>query len=130
MPTYLIDMCEAPTPYLIGLMRTCKNDLLAKFRDTNDMIIVDLDKQKCILDNDNDTFSLPDSILKSLKLDIYNLLHIAKSTPEFQKNIELCRIFLKIFLKTIGSYKNYIFPVETSENNNEELKFLVGLIFY
>ena len=53
-------------------MRTCKYELLSKYKDAHDMIIIDLDKQKCILDNDEDIQILPESVLKCLKLDLYN----------------------------------------------------------
>ena len=112
-------------------MRTCKNELLHKYKDAHDMIIIDLDKQKCILDNDNDTHVLPDSVIKSLKLDLYNLMQVSKFSSKYEKNVELCRIFLKIFLKTIGNYKDFIFPVEnnSSSNDEEKLKFLVKILF-
>lgn len=32
LPSYLIEMCEAPTPYIVGLMKTCKHELLAKYK--------------------------------------------------------------------------------------------------
>ena len=32
LPSYLIEMCEAPTPYIVGLMKTCKQELLAKYK--------------------------------------------------------------------------------------------------
>lgn len=32
LPSYLIDMCDAPTPYIVGLMKTCKHELLAKYK--------------------------------------------------------------------------------------------------
>ena len=119
-------MCESPTPYIIGLMRTCKNELLVKYKDAHDMIIIDLDKQKCILDNDDDTHILPESVLKCLKLDLYNIMHMSKLTSKYEKNVELCRVFLKIFLKTIGNYRDFI--VTEKESSDEKFKFLVRKI--
>ena len=123
LPSYLIEMCESPTPYLIGLMRTCKYELLSKYKDAHDMIIIDLDKQKCILDNDEDIQILPESVLKCLKLDLYNI-SMSKVTSKYEKNIELCRVFLRIFLKTIGNYRDFMVPIE-NPSSGEKFKFLV-----
>ena len=94
------------------------------------MIIIDLDKQKCILDNDNDVHILPDSVIKTLKLDLYNLTQVSKFSSKYEKNVELCRIFLKIFIKTIGNYRDYIFPIEdfSGKSEEEQLRFLVQWI--
>ena len=129
MPSYLIEMCESPTPYIIGLMRTCKHELLSKYKDAHDMIVIDLDKHKCILDNDYDIHILPDSVLKTLKLDLYNLMHMSKLASKYEKNVELCRVFVKIFIKTIGNYRDFILPIENSNSNNDAtLTFLVKKI--
>ena len=32
LPSYLIDICDAPTPYIVGVMKTCKAELLAKYK--------------------------------------------------------------------------------------------------
>ena len=32
LPSYLIDICDAPMPYIVGVMKTCKNELLAKYK--------------------------------------------------------------------------------------------------
>lgn len=107
LPSYLIEMCEAPTPYIIGLMRSCKSEL-AKYRGVSDMLIVDLDKQKFIYDTQNNGKIIPDNIVKSLKVDLYNLIHSSRLVTEYDKNVELCRVFLKIFVKTCGNYANFI----------------------
>ncbi len=32
LPSHLIDYCDAPTPYIYGVMKTCKNELLRKYK--------------------------------------------------------------------------------------------------
>ena len=127
-------MCESPTPYIIGMMRTCKHELLEKFKDTHDMIIIDLDKKKCILDNDDDIHILPESVIKTLKLDVYNLVHSSKLDSKYEKNVELCRVFLKIFLKAIGNYRDFLLPIDVnssnSYNNQEKYIFMVRNNFF
>lgn len=124
LPSYLIEMCDAPTPYIIGLMRSCKNDL-AKYKGSSDMLIVDLDKQKFIFDTQNDMKVLPESTVKSLKIDLYNLIHCSKLVTDYDKNVELCRIFVKIFVKTVGTYANFI-VTDPEPDARDEFKFLVS----
>ena len=44
-------MCEAPTPFIIGLMRNSKNDLFKL--DISDVFVIDLDKHKILKDETN-----------------------------------------------------------------------------
>lgn len=141
LPSYLIEMCEAPTPYIIGLVRSCKDELM-RYNYENDMIIVDLDKQKIIQHQEKDLDSnnsnnlcslnnfLPENVLKTLKVDLYNLSTMPKSVPESYKNMQLCKVFMKIFVKTIGNYKSYLIPISSNYNdlggrNELRKKFMV-----
>jgi hypothetical protein len=140
LPSYLIEMCEAPTPYIIGLVRSCKEELM-RYNYENDMIIVDLDKQKIIQHQEKDINTnnlcslnnfLPENVLKNLKVDLYNLSTLSKSVPESYKNMQLCKVFMKMFVKTIGNYKNYLIPISCNYNdlngrNELKKKFLVNL---
>lgn len=130
-------------PYVIGLMRSCKRDL-AKYRNSPDMLIVDLDKNRFIYDTRpvNSTAAtaasnangpttcriLPESIVKALKIDLYNLMHNSRLPNDYEKNVELCRIFLKVFVKTLGNYANYIVACDEKDNDDlstDQYKFLV-----
>ena len=70
---------------------------------------------------------MPEFILKELKLGLINLLSkFVNSKNEYQTNVELCQIFLKIFVKTIGNYKNFIVHDNDNENPNDtNYEFLV-----
>ena len=105
------------------------------------MLIIDLDKNKCLFNtttnNNNEkeqkqqdfedtTFKMPTKIVNELKTDLLNLVRISKLKTESQKNIELCLIFLKFFIKSIGNYKEFIIPLETNIYGNREQIFLVN----
>ncbi len=106
------------------------------------MLIIDLDKNKCLFTNtnneieqkqqdfENTTFKMPTKIVNELKTDLLNLVRISKLKTESQKNIELCLIFLKFFIKTIGNYKEFIIPLETNIYGNREQIFLVNYIIH
>ncbi len=70
-------MCEAPTPYIIGLMKNSKNDLFKL--DITDVIVVDLDKHKVLKEDANEINILPILIVNWIKSDIQNLLREAKT---------------------------------------------------
>jgi hypothetical protein len=69
-------MCEAPTPYLIGLMRHNKAELMTK--DITDVLIVDLDKQKIFQEDGNELNILPAAVRNWIKADIQNILKYSK----------------------------------------------------
>lgn len=96
------------------------------------MLIVDLDKNKIVIQdtNETDVFKMPDKAIAQLKSDLQNLVRISKSRKESQKNIELCWIFLRFFIQLVGHYKEYIIPLETNVYGERELIFMVSLTIY
>ena len=103
------------------------------------MILVDLDKQKIIQQEDADlNFAgdsqefasnlanvLPENVVKCLKVDLYNLINSSKTVSEKHKNMLLCKVFLKLFVKTLGNYKNYLISIEPPELSNSNNKNLI-----
>ncbi|RNA39384.1 suppression of tumorigenicity 5 -like [Brachionus plicatilis] len=121
LPSFLIEMTEAPTPYIIGLMRSCKNELI-RYKNCSDILIVDLDKQKFIHDTNSSDEMVPESLKKCLKSELTNLVNLSKNMSNYEKNFELCKIFISFFVKTIGNYQNYL--VSDNQNTIESFKFL------
>ena len=81
--------------------------MLAKYKDIDDMFIVDLDKQRLVLDNSD--LALPEFVVKGFKIDLCNLTQ--KSVNEHnERNLQIQRCFMRIFMKTIGNYENFIVP--------------------
>lgn len=76
---------------------------------------------------------LPDGVVKTLKIDLYNLVHNSRLPNDYERNVELCRVFLKVFVKTLGNYANFIVPCEhdkreeASVKKDDEFKFLVNI---
>lgn len=94
------------------------------------MLIVDLDKNKILTEdsNETDTFKMPETAISQLRSDLINLIRVSKSRKESQKNIELCWIFLRFFIQVIGHYKEYLIPLETNVYGERELIFMVNLL--
>jgi hypothetical protein len=130
-------MCEAPTPYLIGLMRHNKNELM-KY-DINDVLIVDLDKQKFHQEDGNEMNILPIQMRNWIKADLHNLLKYSKLCDgkysesqtafyesytlfkllENDKNIMLCASFMRVFVRTIGHYNDHFINIDSSNRDRD-----------
>ena len=70
-------MCEAPTPFIIGLMRSSKNDLFKL--DISDVFVIDLDKPKILKDDTNGISILPNLIVNWIKTDLQQLHQLSKN---------------------------------------------------
>ena len=70
-------MCEAPTPFIIGLMRNSKNDLFKL--DISDVFVIDLDKHKILKDETNGISILPNLIVNWIKTDLQLLDQVSKN---------------------------------------------------
>ena len=69
--------------------------------DEKDMLIVDLDKNKCLQDiqktDEKDPFKMPEKIVNVLRNDLLNLIRISKFKSESEKNVELCLVCVNNF---------------------------------
>ena len=98
----------------------------------DDILIVDLDKNRCVQEEGNELFIIPESLLSNLRNELINLTHlfrIKKDEPQIKKNISLCWIFLRFFLNTVGNYRSYLLPIDENKTNcfpNEKLMFMVN----
>lgn len=103
-------------------MRSCKNELL-KYKNSPDILIIDLDKQKLIHETNSKDDIIPEHLKKSLKMELSSLVNMSKNISNYEKNFELCKIFISFFVKTVGNFQSYLISV--NENKSENYKFLV-----
>jgi hypothetical protein len=84
------------------------------------MLIVDLDKKKCMQDiqitDERDSFRMPEKIVNILKNDLINLTRISKFKSESEKNVDLCLVcfyftFSFIFLNYCSSPFKYLLSI-------------------
>jgi hypothetical protein len=101
--------------------------MLAKYKDTGDMFIVDLDKQRILLDNsEKGDCLLPELVVKGFKIDFCNLAQRNIKESD-EKNLNIQRCFMQIFIKTISSYENFIVPNCDANKEENNFKFMVNL---
>jgi hypothetical protein len=106
-------------------MRRCKRELLLRYKGVNDILIVDLDKQRCIQEEGTELNIIPESLITIFKHELIELIYLFRNKRDentSQQNISLCWIFLRFFVSTCGNYKDYIKPGYTE---HEDHRFMV-----
>jgi hypothetical protein len=138
LPALMLDIIQAPTPYIIGILRSCEHylaenkDLL--MQDTSDLLIVDIDNDRLRTINDylpNDfargsvdnlnllaasaTLQRPKPIQilpKLFKLDLKQELTLLKKS-RFSLSLDECQqrlrhVFMSIFVQSCYNYSEYL----------------------
>ncbi|KAI2642965.1 DENN domain-containing protein 2D [Labeo rohita] len=93
VPTVLIDVCAAPTPYLLGVQK----NMLDLLTDDSDLMIVDLSP------------GAETKFITRLKEELLSCLSARKhdaSTEEL--NSLVSEAFLSIFIKTVGHFSHHV----------------------
>jgi hypothetical protein len=129
----MLDIIQAPTPYIIGILRSCEpylssNDDL-KFQDNSDIIIVDIDHDRVRSINDYltgnpiENFSnLPIShsenpyfqiLPKIFKIELKQEISLLRKT-KLSLSLDDCQqrlrdVFMSIFVQSCYNYKDYYY---------------------
>ena len=136
LPALMLDIIQAPTPYIIGILRSCESYLTANddllSQDNSDILIVDIDHDRVRSLNDyisNDSFrgsmenltSLPLSSHQAARFQILpkifkielkqeiSLLRKAKSSLSLDDCQQRLRdVFMSIFVQSCYNYRDYL----------------------
>ena len=128
LPALMLDVIQAPTPYIIGLLRSCEiylsdhDDMSSQ--DTSDIVIVDIDYDRIRSINDylSSEFTRPGSIddlstsfqilPKMFKLELKQEIAFLRknqstlSIDECQQRLQT--IFLSIFVQSCYNYREHL----------------------
>uniref|UniRef100_A0A3Q2G897 DENN/MADD domain containing 2Da n=1 Tax=Cyprinodon variegatus TaxID=28743 RepID=A0A3Q2G897_CYPVA len=110
VPEILIDVVMAPTPYLLGVQKR----LLDQVTDQNDLLVVDLskNKEKTFLVTIGDEDSILPPKLQAEILDAIGQRKKVSNLEEVKKVEEVNRVvseaFLHFFVRTVGHYASYV----------------------
>ncbi|CAF1145779.1 unnamed protein product [Rotaria sordida] len=135
LPSLMLDVIQAPTPYIIGILRSCESYLIANddfvLQDNSDILIVDIDHDRIRSINDyltNNTYRssienlhhfplthgdtthfqiLPKIFKIELKQEISLLrkTRLSLSLDECQQRLH--NVFMSIFVQSCYNYKDY-----------------------
>lgn len=99
------DLCEAPTPYLIGLLKPTDNSqILPTMNNIQQVIVVDIDEQKVLKKVGDEQSILP----KHLTIGLKNALQLAHSSETQTNNLLACEAFTRLFVELLNNYRRYI----------------------
>ncbi|ESO95421.1 hypothetical protein LOTGIDRAFT_116963, partial [Lottia gigantea] len=103
LPSSMLDVCCAPTPYLIGILTSHLNTVLDL--PLEEVMIVDLDRKNILRSVGDESTILPKKITKALKTAI-NMCKI--DAAERSQTLMISEAFLRVFVETIGHYGEFI----------------------
>ncbi|NP_001007347.1 DENN/MADD domain containing 2Db [Danio rerio] len=104
VPSVLIDVCEAPTPYLLGVQKS----MMGLITDHSDVMIVDLSTgapTKFITRIGDEESLLPLKLKEELLSGLSARTHHASTE---QLNRLVSEAFLSVFVKTVGHFSEHI----------------------
>ncbi|KAK6645425.1 hypothetical protein RUM43_001702 [Polyplax serrata] len=107
LPVHLLEMCEAPTPYVIGLPKTKNVDHSLGNIVFESGIMVDLDESKIIKCCGDEGSILPQRLIKSLKTSL-NLAVNAMVLSDTNRNVLISDAFIGFFVQVCGHYSKFI----------------------
>ncbi|XP_065347656.1 DENN domain-containing protein 2B-like isoform X3 [Cloeon dipterum] len=104
LPANMTEICNAPTPYVIGLLKS-KSGQIPAFSIEEGMAI-DLDTGKAIKCLGDECKILPVRLQKAL----FKVLQLASSTGENEptRNVLVSEAFIRLFVEACGHYRNHI----------------------
>lgn len=121
LPTNMLDICQAPTPYIIGVLKG-KHPLLPPV-SIDHGIVVDVDNSLILQSQQDETTILPVGISKSLKV----ALQLAQSsTPrdDPSRNVLVSEAFLRTFVEVCGHYQTHIVVQQDGKKVFERESFI------
>ncbi|XP_046383178.1 uncharacterized protein LOC124153845 [Ischnura elegans] len=119
LPAPMLDICHAPTPYIIGVLKGCNGQIPSITLDEG--IMVDLDTSHCIQRVGDEGSILPARIKRVLQAAL-RLVTGLTPLPESNagknssgsdgaspvRNVLVAEAFLRMFLMVVGHYPNHI----------------------
>lgn len=120
----MLDVIQAPTPYIIGLLRSCEIYLTdhddMSSQDTSDILIVDIDHDRIRSINDylsneitSDDLTFSFQILpKIFKIELKQEISFLRKNQSILSNDEcqqrLQTLFMSIFIQSCYNYRDYL----------------------
>uniref|UniRef100_A0A2S2NTL5 Suppression of tumorigenicity 5 protein n=1 Tax=Schizaphis graminum TaxID=13262 RepID=A0A2S2NTL5_SCHGA len=105
------DFVQAPTPYIIGLLKTeNQSDIFSQLSENDQVFIFDLDANKALRKVKDEYSVLPSRIAKGLK----NVIGLKVELDQSTKAVLASESLIRLFVELVGHYKSFILP--NSEN--------------
>jgi hypothetical protein len=129
----MLDIIQAPTPYIIGILRSCEHYLSGNddflSQDTSDILIVDIDHDRIrsindylpagsshgSIDNLNSNLSQYQILPKIFKIELKQEISLLRKN-QFNLSLDDCQqrlrnVFMSIFVQSCYNYKDYFHQI-------------------
>ncbi|KAK7866426.1 hypothetical protein R5R35_008953 [Gryllus longicercus] len=121
LPSAHIGVCEAPTPFIIGVLKDKVGKALTVSLEEG--IIVDLDDPKIVQSVGDESTILPSRLKKCLKM----ALQFAENTTqkmEPARNVMISEAFIRMFVEICGHYANHVVTQQDGKKVFERESFI------
>lgn len=123
LPSNLVEMCDAPTPYVIGLLKPKNGVDPLKNTNFEEGIIVDLEGSRIVKCCGDEGSILPPRFTKALKTAL-NLATSATEHSDSNRNVLISEAFIRFFVEVCGSYSNFLVLQPDGKKEFEKEKFM------
>ncbi|XP_025086035.1 DENN domain-containing protein 2A-like isoform X3 [Pomacea canaliculata] len=123
LPLEMIEVCAAPTPFIIGILQTHLSRVLSLALE--DVIIVDLDKKLVLRCAGDEMTIIPPKVLRALKTAI-NMCKIDTDAKNSQWLI-VKEAFLRMFVEVVGHFGQHITTQQDGTKTLSREQFIAGV---
>ncbi|KAE8742896.1 hypothetical protein FOCC_FOCC011514 [Frankliniella occidentalis] len=121
LPTNMLDICQAPTPYIIGVLKG-RHPILPPV-SIDHGIVVDVDNSLILQSQQDETTILPVGISRSLKVAL-QLAQSSTPTDDPSRNVLVSEAFLRTFVEVCGHYQTHIVVQQDGKKVFERESFI------
>ncbi|XP_015372919.1 PREDICTED: DENN domain-containing protein 2A-like [Diuraphis noxia] len=115
------DFVQAPTPYIIGLLKTDnQSDIFSQLSEKDQVFIFDLDANKTLRKVKDEYSVLPSRIAKGLK----NVIGLKVELDQSTKAVLASESLIRLFVELVGHYKSFILS-NTENKYNFQKQFFI-----
>lgn len=119
LPSSKLEVCEAPTPYIIGVLKGkegSKPDI-----KVDEGLIVDLDEGRLCCSVGDESTILPTRLRRCLKVA---LQLVTTQESDASRNVLISEAFLRMFVEVCGHYQTYIVTQQDGKRMFERESFI------
>uniref|UniRef100_A0A2S2PY96 Suppression of tumorigenicity 5 protein n=1 Tax=Sipha flava TaxID=143950 RepID=A0A2S2PY96_9HEMI len=116
----IADFIQAPTPYIIGLLKTeNQSEIFSQLSETDQVFIFDLDTNKTLRKIKDEHNVIPSRIAKGLK----NVIGLnVEFDDQSTKAVIATESLMRLFVELVGHYRRFIIP--NSENKHSHFQVI------
>ncbi|XP_075228892.1 uncharacterized protein LOC142328757 [Lycorma delicatula] len=105
LPSVLMDICEAPTPYLIGIIKPKLSDI--PFNNLDLDLVVDIDDGIILNSKGDEGWILPSRLSRGLRSALQLSIQASQSSLN-TANLLASEAIIRLFIELVGHYRDHI----------------------